>query len=60
MTTAGDLDGDGGIAVADLLVLIACWGEVDDPLSATADLDGDAQVDVVDLLIMISGWGPCS
>ena len=57
---AGDLDGDGGIAVADLLVLIACWGEVDDPLSATADLDGDAQVDVVDLLIMISGWGPCS
>lgn len=56
----GDLDGDGQVAVADLLVLIACWGEVDDPLSAAADVDGSGQVDVVDLLAMISQWGPCS
>ena len=46
--------------MADLLVLIACWGEVDDPLSAAADVDGSGQVDVVDLLTMISQWGPCS
>ena len=56
----GDLDGDGHVAVADLLVLIACWGAVDDPLSSAADLDDNAQVDIVDLLMMISQWGPCS
>ncbi|MDG2292337.1 MAG: dockerin type I domain-containing protein [Phycisphaerales bacterium] len=55
----GDLDGDAYVAVGDLLVLIACWGEVDDPLSSTADLNGDGAVGVIDLLLLIGSWGEC-
>ena len=50
-----DVDGDGGVAVNDLLAIIAAWGSAD----ASLDLDGSGIVDVGDLLIMIAAWGAC-
>lgn len=56
----GDVDGDGLVAISDLLVLLACWGEVDGPLSASSDLDADGSVGVLDLLALLSAWGECA
>jgi hypothetical protein len=50
-----NIDGDGTIAVNDLLAIIAGWGGVDPNL----DLDGSGVVDVGDLLVIIAGWGAC-
>jgi plastocyanin len=50
-----DIDGDGTVAVADILILIGGWGG-NDP---THDLDGDGAVGVGDILIVIGAWGPC-
>ena len=51
------LDGDGTVAVPDLLALLAAWGP--NP-GHQADLDGDGVVAVPDLLILLAAWGPCS
>ncbi len=51
-----DLDGDGSVAVPDLLALLAAWGP--NP-GHPADLDGDGSVAVPDLLELLSAWGPC-
>jgi hypothetical protein len=51
-TIAGDLDGDGVVAIGDLLELISFFGEQSD----TADLDGDGIVSVSDMLIMLGNW----
>lgn len=51
----GDLDGDGEVAVDDILTLLAQWGG-----SGSADLDEDGQVEVDDVLLMLQEWGPCS
>jgi agmatine/peptidylarginine deiminase len=50
-----DLDGNGAVDVADLLVVLAEWGQPGGP----ADLDGNGVVDVADLLELLSAWGPC-
>ena len=50
-----DLDGDGSVAVGDILMLIAAWG-TNNP---TLDLDESGVVDVGDLLIVIAAWGAC-
>ncbi len=50
----GDLDGDGQVAVDDILSLLAQWGG-----PGSADLDGDGQVEVDDVLLMLQRWGPC-
>jgi hypothetical protein len=50
-----DIDGDGIVAVSDLLAMLAAWGG-DDP---EADLNGDGVVDVGDLLELLGDWGPC-
>ena len=50
-----DIDGDGTVAVNDLLALIAAWGSPD----ASLDLDGSGVVDVGDLLVVIAAWGAC-
>ena len=55
-----DLDGDGEVAVLDLLELIAAWGSCGDPSDCSADLDGDGEVAVLDLLELIAVWGSCS
>ena len=51
-----DLDGDGTIAVPDLLLLLAVWGL--DP-GGPPDFDGDGAVAVPDLLLLLAAWGPC-
>jgi subtilisin family serine protease len=49
----GDLNHDGAVDVADLLILLADWGEEDSP----ADLDGDGLVGTGDLLLLLANWG---
>ena len=51
----GDIDGDGLVDLADLSILLANWGDPEEPL---ADLDGDGVVDGVDLSILLSAWQP--
>ncbi len=52
-----DLDGDGVVAVPDLLELIASFGPCDG--NCPADFDGDGIVGVPDLLALIANFGPC-
>jgi len=51
----GDVDGDGLVGVADLLLLLDRWGQSDPHV----DIDGSGSVDVGDLLILIAAWGGC-
>jgi 6-phosphogluconolactonase (cycloisomerase 2 family) len=57
--TLGDLDGDGSVSTADLLILLSAWGPCPEPCPPTcaADLDGDCQVATSDLLILLAAWG---
>ena len=50
-----DVDGDGTVAVSDILLLIGAWGSADPAM----DLDGDGNVGVSDLLLIIAAWGAC-
>jgi len=54
---AGDLNGDGAVAVEDLLVLISQWGPCSE--GCQADTDGNGAVDLNDLLSMLGSFGPC-
>jgi glycosidase len=55
---AGDLNGDGIVAGADLGLLLSNWGPVTaDPASRAADLNRDGTVDGADLGTMLSKWG---
>ena len=49
----GDLDGDCIVGVADLLILLAEWGQRDSP----ADFNSDGIVGAADLLILLLNWG---
>ncbi|MEE9296590.1 MAG: hypothetical protein V3W34_16725 [Phycisphaerae bacterium] len=51
-----DMDGDGSVGVADLLLLLGSWGPCK---GCPADLDGDGNVGVSDLLALLAAWGPC-
>jgi hypothetical protein len=51
-----DLNGDGIVDGADLLILLSQWG-VCPPKDCPADLNGDGVVDGADLLILLSNWG---
>lgn len=56
----GDLNGDGVINVADLLILLGEWGRCADREAlgnCPADLDNDDHVGVGDLLILLANWG---
>ena len=53
--TNGDINSDGVVSVADLLLVIDQWGES----NSSADLNNDGIVDVSDLLIVVGNWGPC-
>jgi hypothetical protein len=57
-TCDADLDGDGEVKVADLLLLIGAWGACPAE-TCDADLDGDGEVKVADLLLLIGAWGAC-
>jgi hypothetical protein len=47
----GDLNGDGFVGTADLLILLGVWGG-----STVADLDADCIVGTGDLLILLANW----
>jgi hypothetical protein len=50
---AADLDGDGSVGIADLLILLAAWGPCP---GCPADLDGDGSVGITDLLQLLAAW----
>ena len=52
----GDIDGSGSVDVADLLAIIAAWGQTGD---LPEDLNDDDVVNVADLLQLIGLWGAC-
>ena len=56
--TPGDLNGDGVVSVADLLVVIVNWGPCPggEPF-CPGDLDGNGAVGVADLVFVITNWG---
>jgi hypothetical protein len=51
-----DIDGDGTLGTADMLMLLAAWGESP---AGPPDFDGDGMVGVTDLLHLLGNWGPC-
>lgn len=53
----GDLNGDGVVNVADLLILLAAWGQCPSKGNCPADLNGDGVVNVADMLLLLSQWG---
>ena len=55
---AGDLDADGMVSSADLLLLLAGWGPCPDPPAACpGDLDASGAVTHDDLEILLANWG---
>ena len=50
----GDVNGDGVVNVADLLLVLAAWGECP---GCPEDLTGDGFVTVEDLLVVLGNWG---
>ena len=50
-----DVDGDGIVAVNDLLTVVGLWGQA----GGIGDIDGDGTVGVNDLLEIVGSWGPC-
>jgi len=59
---AEDLDGDGAVAVSDVLIVIGSWGQMGDgtfrPEGDCAPLpNGDCYVDVADVLGVVGAWG---
>jgi len=52
----GDINGDGIVDLADLLILLSTWGPCAKGEPCPADLNGDGEVDLADLLILLSAW----
>ncbi len=52
----GDINGDGIVSTADLLILFTNWGLCDDCNLCPADLDDNCAVSTSDLLILFSNW----
>jgi hypothetical protein len=53
----GDLDGNGVVGTADLLMLLAAWGPCPPEGDCPADLNGDGVVGTADLLTLLANWG---
>ena len=54
-TCPADFDGDGAVNTADLLRLLAAWGNP----GGLEDVDGDGIVNTADLLALLAAWGEC-
>ena len=56
-TIPADLNMDGSVDFADLVILLASWGDCPDaPAECIADLDGDESVGFGDLLQLLAAW----
>ena len=57
--TPGDLDGDGAVGIEDFLLLLARWGDCQQPCPPVCigDLDGDCVVGIQDFLMLLANWG---
>ncbi len=55
----GDIDGDGHVDVADLLILVGSWGKArgQTAFDARCDFDADGRVGILDLLVVVNNWG---
>ncbi len=53
----GDLDGDGAVGSADLLILLGAWGACGNCDDCPADFDADCTVGTADLLVLLGNWG---
>ncbi|MCP3902776.1 MAG: hypothetical protein GY715_03990 [Planctomycetes bacterium] len=55
----GDLNCDGVVSFADVLLLIGAWGPCPAPClpECPADLNGDCTVSFADVLVLLGGWG---
>jgi hypothetical protein len=50
-----DLDGDGAVTIADVMLLLANWGACPPPpVACIGDVNSDGRVDAVDLLLLLS------
>lgn len=55
----GDLNDDGVVGTADLLILLGSWGVCPAvPEDCSADLNGTCVVDATDLVALLGNWGP--
>lgn len=53
----GDLNSDGMVGAADLIILLAFWGPCPPPpLECLGDLNADEVVGVADLIILLANW----
>ena len=52
----GDVNGDGSVAVADLLAVLNDWSAC---AGCDTDINGDDAVNVTDLLAVLNAFGPC-
>ena len=59
LTWVGDIDGDGHVDVADLLVLASSWAKTTGQpgFNTVCDLNSDGSVNVIDLLYLADNWG---
>jgi hypothetical protein len=59
ISPAGDVNDDGHVDAADLLLMAASFGKSagDQNYNAACDLNGDGTVDVSDLLMLAQNWG---
>ena len=51
-----DLDGDGFVTFADLLLLLDGWGPCPPNERCVGDVDCDGEVDFTDLLLLLDAW----
>lgn len=52
----GDVDGSGDVDFADILAILAAWGNAGGP----EDVDHDGAVGFSDVLATLASWGPCA
>jgi hypothetical protein len=53
----GDATGEGTVGTADLLILLANWGQATTNGNADGDFDDSGTVGTADLLILLANWG---